>query len=163
MKRIFILLMAVACLTSFSGDGFKKTASGLKYKIYTNNLGKKAIIGDIITINMIVRTSGDSLLDNSYTTGQPYQIQVAKSTSAGDFMEGLRLLAKGDSATILVSADSIPAANRPPFLSKPGSYIRFDVKIVDLQTEAQFKEAQSKGASKQNDVDDKLIQDWIKN
>jgi len=164
MKRIFILLLAVACLTSASNDGFKKTASGLKYKIYTKIEGKKAQIGEIIKFNMIVRTSADSLIDNSYKSGQPYyQIKVEKSNFPGDFMEGLKLLTKGDSATILVSSDSIPSANCPPFLRKPGSYLRFDVKIVDIESEEQFNAEQAKNSSKQNEIDDKLIQDWLKN
>lgn len=162
MKKFLILILAAAGFFAFSTDGFKKTASGLRYKIYTKSTGRKAMVGDIIKLHMIIHTSTDSLLDNSYTNGQPYDIRIEKSGFAGDLMEGLLLLSKGDSATFLVSADSMPPANRPPFLSKKGSYLKFDVKLVELQTEAEYKAEATKMASKQNESDDKVIQDWLK-
>jgi FKBP-type peptidyl-prolyl cis-trans isomerase len=67
--------------------------------------------------------------------------QAAPGAFKGTFENGLRLLSVGDSATILVPIDSLAKtvqAPLPPFL-KPGTDLKYTVKILKVQSKADFE------------------------
>ncbi len=84
--------------------------------------------------------------------------QAGPGAFKGTFENGLRLLSLGDSATILVPIDSLiktVQAPLPPFL-KPGTDLKYTVKVIKVQSKAEFEkemEAQAAVAKKKAAVE----------
>lgn len=124
---MFLSLAAIG-LASCNG-GFKQGDGGLLYNIHTSKGGAKIKEGDFVSLNMVVKTDGDSVLNSTYESGQPTRMAMPKPQAKGDVVAGIGLLGEGDSATFKISADSIfkGGQQRPPgFKSK---YLVFQVKI----------------------------------
>ncbi len=117
---------------AFAGcnGGFKKGDNGLLYKIYTDAPGTNIKVGDFVSVNVVAKTEGDSLLFSSYDMGRASQLLVAKPTYKGDLYTGLMLLSQGDSATLKVDADTLVKKSGQP---KPpgfkGKYFVYTLKI----------------------------------
>ncbi len=124
---MFLALAAIG-LASCNG-GFKQGDGGLLYNIHTSKGGTKIKEGDFVSLNMIVKTDGDSVLMNSYDGGRPMAMPMPKAQTKGDIYTGIGLLGEGDSATFKISADSIfkKGQQRPPGFK--GKYLVFQVKI----------------------------------
>ena len=132
-------LLIFCCISC--GNGYKKTESGLQYKLHTRNTGDKPIPGDLITIDLQYSTEKDSVIMSTFGTGQPFVMPLQEPTFKGGIEEGFAMLSKGDSATFLIPADSIFAKTfgkpLPPFVRK-GSMLTFVVKMVDIKTKKQM-------------------------
>jgi len=118
------------------------TESGLKYRLYTNSSGKRAKAGDYVTIEMVYKTAGDSILFDSRLNESPMRFKLEDIPFPGSYEEGLTYLSEGDSATFYVSSDSLYAlyaktARNPVRQSETvfnaGSYMLFDVKLLRVQ------------------------------
>jgi FKBP-type peptidyl-prolyl cis-trans isomerase FkpA len=159
----FALLIATATLFSCGEPKFKKLKSGIEYKIVKKGKsGKKAAIGNMI--NMHVQTMlKDSVLFSTYKTNnnEPALAQVTKPAHNGDIMGAIAELSEGDSAIIQITTDSLFQGGAMPDFVKKGDVMKFIVKVVSVKTEEEFKKSQDEAASKQNGIDDKLIQDFI--
>lgn len=138
----FTITMAfVACNNSGKYPGFKKTDSGLYYKFHINNTDSvNPIIGDIVTVKMKYYTKDTVLFDGA---GRSFPLRLDKPQFKGDFTEGLAMMHKGDSATFIVSADSVflktfRLRSLPSFIDS-GSMMYFDIKLLKIQTEEQLK------------------------
>jgi FKBP-type peptidyl-prolyl cis-trans isomerase len=127
-RKLMFLSLAAIGLASCNG-GFKQGDGGLLYNIHTSKGGAKIKEGDFVSMNMVVKTDGDSILNSTYESGQPNRLAMPKPQAKGDVVAGIGLLGEGDSATFKISADSIfkGGQQRPPgFKSK---YLVFQVKI----------------------------------
>ncbi len=142
--QISILFIAIiAILFTACGDskypGFKKTKKGLYYKFYNETKdAKKPSIGDILVGEFKVRTADSTIASN---VGNPGRFTQLDSTMFnGDINEGLAMLGIGDSATFIVSADSMRShhMNLPEFV-KPGAVLYFDVKLKEIVTKDAFE------------------------
>ncbi len=149
MKNSLILwaaLIAAFVLASCSGNGdFKTTKDGLKYKFYVqNDTGKMPQTGDWITLNMVNRTD-DTVFFNSADMPTPMEIPMAKSTFPGDIYDAFAMMHEGDSATFVISTDSLfkgaPPQQIPDWLKK-SKYIYFDVKLVKVKTKDEVQKEQ---------------------
>jgi FKBP-type peptidyl-prolyl cis-trans isomerase FkpA len=138
-KSLFLLLAFPLMLASCGeNDGFNKTKTGLNYKHHLKNDGEKqANVGDYISVNMVYKTETDSVLFDSRVTGQPMVLKIAESDYEGDIFEGLAMMALGDSSSFMVDAEAFFTKNvkidLPEFIQK-GSKIKFDVKLVNIQS-----------------------------
>lgn len=136
---------------------------GLKYQFHQHDeKGKLAKMGDIITMHLKLQNAKDSILRDSQKDGSPIVAQVQKAPFKGSFEQGFLLLAKGDSATFFVPVDSLFKGypQIPPVFTK-GSDVRFTVKVVDIQSEADFKASREKNAEKQKTTDATTIAGYI--
>jgi FKBP-type peptidyl-prolyl cis-trans isomerase FkpA len=127
-RKLMFLSLAAIGLASCNG-GFKQGDGGLLYNIHSSKGGAKIKQGDFISLNMIVKTDGDSVLSSTYENGQPQRMVMPKAQAKGDIVAGVSLLGEGDSATFKISADSLFKAGqqRPPgFKSK---YVVFQIKV----------------------------------
>lgn len=145
MKKIILLAMAVGMLAACSSKypGYKKSDSGLYYKIITENEGaKKPEVGDVVTIDMIYRI-GDSVIFNSKDMEMPSRLQITESIYKGDIVEGISMLGVGDSGSFIVRADSFFLKNvglrAVPEFIKTDDVLTFDIKMVSIQTKAEFE------------------------
>ncbi|MFA4851633.1 MAG: FKBP-type peptidyl-prolyl cis-trans isomerase [Bacteroidales bacterium] len=150
-NQLYVMLLSASMLTFNSCSdypGYKKTDTGLYYKFYVQNEGnQKPEMGDVLTVNMMYKVQGkDSVIFNSKDVQEPSRLLLSKPVYAGDISEGLAMMALGDSASFIISADSFYRKNvgiekMPPFV-KPGSKLVFDVKVKSIQKKADYEKEQ---------------------
>lgn len=141
----YLKISALAAIVSISfaackSGGFDKTESGLQYKMHTKNEGAKPAVGDIVVMDMIYKTDKDSVIFSTYKQGKPLEMPLQEPSYKGSVEEGFAMLSAGDSATFLVSADSLflktfHMEKMPDFL-KAGSMLTFIVKMQKFTTKA---------------------------
>ena len=113
-----------------------RTPKGATVTIYTHNGGDKIKLNDVVTFQIVQKTSKDSVLFSSYTAGHPVKLQVQPPQNVGDLMEVLPMLSVKDSALVQIPADSIfkeHEQDRPPFFPK-GSNLIYTIKIDQVQS-----------------------------
>ncbi len=124
-----------------------KTDSGFKYILYTESKGPKPKLGDYVTIILTYKNDKDSVLFDWKKSGTPIRFQLEKFPFKGSFEEGLTFISENDSATFYVPADSLykvysshtgTPQSETAFL--PGTYLKFDIKLLKVQTPAQAEE-----------------------
>src|SRR6476620_1008401 len=109
MKRVHYLIFVIAalsCMTACKNVNFKKTKSGLLYKILPGN-GKDSIkTGSIVKFNYIIKFN-DSVMYDSYDK-MPGYLRVAQlDAPTYDFQEIIGMMKKGDSAITVQMADTL--------------------------------------------------------
>ncbi|NVN96033.1 MAG: FKBP-type peptidyl-prolyl cis-trans isomerase [Bacteroidetes bacterium] len=130
---LFVALLAVIITSCGKSKypGFKETNNGLYYKFHTQNKdAKKPSLGDILVAELTVRTADSTLFTNA---GNPQRLfRLDTSFYKGDLNEGLALMGIGDSATFIISADSLKKGMKlPPFI-KEGDILYYDIKIHEI-------------------------------
>ena len=140
---VIIAIVITSCNSKY--PGFKKTDNGLYYKFYTQNKdAQKVQIGDILKAELTVRTADSTVFSNA---GNPQRIfRVDSSVYKGDLNEALLLMATGDSATFILSADSIRKYMQLPPYIKEGSALYYDIKIHEIITKEAFEKEAMKFA-----------------
>lgn len=151
--RKSILLSVLFSLVTggvFSQDptGFEKTNNGLLYKYYRQNEeAKKPNSGDVLDVTMFY-TSADSIIFDSRNNPNVLRMMIKESQYKGDIYEALQMLAIGDSALFLISADSfflksVGMQQLPDFI-KSGSLLHFNIRLNSIQTKAEYEAEQKK-------------------
>ncbi|AQG81865.1 FKBP-type peptidyl-prolyl cis-trans isomerase [Spirosoma montaniterrae] len=163
-KQLGQAALIVAVLASCGKNRVQVTENGLKYQIHEDaGDARKAKIGDILTMHLTLMNSKDSVLRDTHKEGAPFQMLLQVPPFKGSYEEGLTKLGKGDSAVFYVSADSLFARamqSFPPGVQK-GTDIGIAVKLLNVQSEDEFKKTQAADFEKQKGVDAKIIQDYI--
>lgn len=146
MKKLFLMMTALclmlSVLTSCNSNapkGYMATESGLYYRFYTNNQGELPNVGDIIDFKWACTVNDTTTL----IPAQPYMIKLMEPMYAGDLMEGMGMMHKGDSASFIVDADSASYyifGNRQ-YMEKydKSDVMRFDIKMNDFYSEAEYR------------------------
>jgi FKBP-type peptidyl-prolyl cis-trans isomerase FkpA len=133
---VLLMLLAIVVVAACSkGGAFKRTKSGLMYKIISSGTGATAKRGEILKVNFTqTLTSGskDSLLTSSYE-GLPTYAQVDSVGPVYNPAEIFDKLRKGDSAVIVMLADSLQKnqGQLPPFVKK-GDKFTLAIKVLDI-------------------------------
>lgn len=130
--------LAVLLLASCSGGGFKKTKSGVLYKIISDGKGITAQKGQFLKIHVVQNVrkgTKDSLLATSYDA-IPVYIPVDSVPPSYNPAEVFMLLRKGDSAQIILEGDSLlrQGGNLPPFMTKSDKIV-IGIKVIDVMNE----------------------------
>jgi FKBP-type peptidyl-prolyl cis-trans isomerase len=175
LKKILILTIAMASISAMmiscnmgAYPGFKKTKTGVYYKIYKddNDDTTKIRVGSILTLSLKYGLKDSALFDSKNVT-RPIVMPVAESQYEGDFYECLQILKQGDSATFVLKAGPLftktfgqPAV--PGFLTNE-SDIYFDVKVQKVQTQEEIdKETEVKNMQLEQEEITRL-QEYITN
>jgi len=125
--------MTVAALGfAACNGGFKKGPSGLLYSIHNDAKGDSIKEGDFISLNIIAKTDGDSVLYNSYELDRASQTFVPKPVYDGDLFYAVKMLTEGDSATIKIDLDSAEKKGQPRPQGIKGKYVIYTVKIEQV-------------------------------
>lgn len=127
-RKLMFLSLAAIGLASCNG-GFKQGDGGLLYNIHTSKGGAKIKEGDFLSLNMVVKTDGDSILNSTYESGQPTFTPMPKAQGKGDIVSGIALLGEGDSATFKIAADSIFKNGQPKPPGFKSKYIVYQIKV----------------------------------
>ncbi len=155
-KSIYLLAVAAMAITSCDSgsdfDGFTKTENGLHYKFYKQNeSAPKAQLGNGIVFTFKIATQkNDSVLYDSKTQSPngsgEVQFMLEKSTFVGSLEEGMMMMAKGDSASFIVPADSFflktQKMNELPKGIASGSFIKATIVMKDILDKKQVEEKQ---------------------
>ena len=125
---MFLALASLGLGLASCNGGFKKGNGGLLYDVLVDKGGAKVNEGDFVSLDLIAKTDGDSVLMSTYEQGRPILTLLQKPQTSGDIFAGVKLLAEGDSAIIKTEIDSIykKGTRRPPI---KGKYIVYTVKI----------------------------------
>jgi FKBP-type peptidyl-prolyl cis-trans isomerase FkpA len=135
---IILCSLAVLLLAACSGGGFKKTKSGVLYKIISDGKGITAQKGQFLKIHVVQnRRSGtkDSLLATSYDA-IPVYLPVDSVPPSYNPSEVFMMLRKGDSAQIILEGDSLlrQGGQLPPFMTKADKIV-IGIKVLDVMSE----------------------------
>lgn len=157
-------MFAAGALLAACNNRVSVSDTGLKYQIHDQKGdGRKPKIGDILTVQLVLKNSRDSVLRDTYKEGRPLQVMLQTPPFKGSFEEGLAMLAKGDSASFFVSADSLFTRMMqplPPGIAK-GTDIQFTVKVIEVQNEQEFQKGQAAAREGQVKVDAKIIDAYV--
>ncbi len=165
MKKQFstIMLTAAAAILAMTAcknspyPGYEMTEQGLYAKLYNNSEGGvKPKEGDLVRVVLVVKNDKDSILTDSKDPRNSklgyFEFPVMKSEFKGSFEDGLSLLAVGDSASFLISVDSMYKGKEkqmPPFFKK-GTMLKYDVKLEKITDKAELEKMQRERAEEQN-------------
>ena len=135
MKKLTSYVMAVATLfaaVSCNNQGFKKTKSGLQYKIISDGKGDVVKRGQYLKVTFVQKVH-DSVLSSS-SNGFPTYIPVDSVGPVYAPAEVFGLLRKGDSAIIVLEVDTLlrkSGGQLPPFLKKKDK-ITLALRVEDI-------------------------------
>ena len=149
-----VMMVAVAASCTSKYPGFKKSDSGLYYKVY--KVGKDTVkpkVKDWISMEykLVVKSKGkdSTFIDTRKSPQGALRMQLPPSDYKGDIYEGMRMLAAGDSGEFIVNADSLfkktfRQGARPKYIDT-NSVARFSVHMItiDPPQELQKKEIET--------------------
>ncbi len=151
LKRISGVLLAASMVVACNKNR-TEVVEGVKIQFHNHDdKAKKLKDGDIVTFTAKIYNAADSLLQES-PADNPARAMIQPKGGMGfkgSFEDGLRLLALGDSATIHVPVDSLAkgGAQLPPFIKK-GTDLKYSVKIIKVQSKAEFEKEMADKAAK---------------
>jgi FKBP-type peptidyl-prolyl cis-trans isomerase FkpA len=166
MHRNKILLFLFVALSSVSLKAQYLTGpNGVKYFFWrTYGETQRAKIGDLVFIDMVAKSSEDSVILSSYVQGQPFQVFVPKPTYKGCFFEVLTLIGERDSVEVQVDADSLFLrsfmTHRPEFI-QPGSKVKILIKLHSIVTKAEYDQRKKEEAEHAEDIQRESINRYI--
>jgi FKBP-type peptidyl-prolyl cis-trans isomerase FkpA len=137
-KTAFGILAVGMLLTACNSVDFKKTKSGVPYKIFPSKSGEKIVEGNFAKFNFVIKVK-DSVINSSYGKMPAYQPIGPNTSSTYDIGNVINeLLSKskaGDSLYMVFSADSLIAHN--PMITqqlplKKGDELIFTIKVLEV-------------------------------
>ncbi len=162
----FVIILMLACSEK---GGFKKTRSGLAYKIISDGKGPTVKQGEMIKIHFSNKIK-DSVIGSTYGTMPTY----ARVDSVGpeyNPTEIFPMLRKGDSAVIVIEVDTLLKKNPgqlPPYLKRKDKMV-LTLRVLDIipsnealqrdQMEEMAKQKQKDDVRKQAEI--KEIQEYL--
>jgi FKBP-type peptidyl-prolyl cis-trans isomerase FkpA len=168
----FLVLLTVAAVSFTScknNADYKKTKSGLMYKIFSDSKDSAVKPGNILKLNFTIKIgSSDSVLQTSVGKSPlfvPYQTDVP--ADAYSPIEVFSMLHKGDSAVIVQLVDTIlkksQNGQRPPFF-KNGDKLITIIKVEDVFKSAELatKDKEAEAAKEKIRQEQELATDLIK-
>ncbi len=148
------LLILIISACSEKG-GFKKTRSGLAYKIISDGKGQPVKQGEMLKIHFTNKIR-DSILGSTYG-GMPTYARVDSVGPEYNPTEIFPLLRKGDSAVIVIEVDTLIKKNPgqlPPYLKRKDKMM-LTIKVIDILPNSEaFQKDQMEEMAKQKQKDD---------
>jgi FKBP-type peptidyl-prolyl cis-trans isomerase FkpA len=159
-KTILFLLFAAAMLAGCSNNQYKKSKSGLLYKIYSDGKGPLAQRGQVIKLQFRQKLK-DSVLQETYSSVPGYAM-VDSVGPVYNAAELFPLLRKGDSLVVVLLGDSINKKfGLPPFMKKEDK-IMLHFKVLDIFPTAEAATADRTAEfNKQKDKQSKTFTDYM--
>ncbi len=132
MKKA-ILFFTAAGLLMTSCQNFKKAEGGLEYKIVDDNAKEKAVSGDLLSVDMIVKSDRDSVLQSTFDMGIPQIVQLYADSiiakNPGDPTGLFKYVGEGDSLVFKINLDSVAAKTHQPKPEFADKYIIYSIKV----------------------------------
>ena len=143
-----IIFAALAFTLLLSSCKEYKSDDGIQYKIIVDSAGPVIELGGVAFINMTYYNEKDTFDSKKAYRGMPFPIRMPDSILEKSSLEkGLRMLSKGDSASFIISTDSlykgVPRDKMPKEI-KPGSMTKFFVRVVSVLSRDSVKVLEKK-------------------
>lgn len=143
-KTVYLIFPLMILIFSACGSSeFKQTDNGLTYKVHKSNRGSKAVIDNIVKIDIAYRYPVDSVFFTNKDYDEAMYIPVIPSEYSGDIYEGLRLMAKGDSVTFKLDAlNFFTTTQRMPMVPDfipMGDSVFVDVVVLEIFTQDEYQ------------------------
>jgi len=163
MKNTFFKLVALVMMVAIAASctskypGFKKSDSGLYYKLYT--IGKDTVkpkVKDWISMEykLVVTSKGkdSTFIDSKKTQQGALRMQLPPSDYKGDIYEGMRMLAAGDSGEFIVNADSLfkktfRQSARPKYIDT-NTMARFSIHMISIDSPETLQKKEKEALAK---------------
>ncbi|HEX2535680.1 MAG TPA: FKBP-type peptidyl-prolyl cis-trans isomerase [Chitinophagaceae bacterium] len=146
VKCAFSVLAAGLLVSSCNQVDFKKTKGGMPYKLFSKDGGTKALPGNFLKINFMVKLN-DSVLNTTYDKS-PVIFPLQPGSQPYDVSEVFPLLKEGDSLYAVQMVDTFMARGQqlPPQFKK-GDKIVTTIKVLKV-----FKTAQEAQADEEKEM-----------
>ncbi|HWK06679.1 MAG TPA: FKBP-type peptidyl-prolyl cis-trans isomerase [Puia sp.] len=165
MKKVssYLLVMVVLfAAVSCTNQEYKKTKSGLLYKIISDGKGEPAKKGQFLKVNVIQKLR-DSVLYSSQGS-MPVYIPVDSARPTYSPTEIFSLLRKGDSAVVVLLADTLQkksGGQLPPFIKKKDK-ITVAFKVLDVFASEDLLAAdRNQEIAKEKDREVKTVESYL--
>ena len=147
MKKTFLIVSALFVMLSFltgcdskAPKGYKSTDNGLYYHFYVNDKDAELPnVGDLIDLTLSCTINDTNVIIHPSKN----IIQLEEVTFTSDFMEGIAMMHRGDSASFIVDIDStFVNVFRVPELPEEFNstdVMRFDIKVNDFYPESEYR------------------------
>ncbi len=146
-QSFFYAAAALTMLLQSCGD-YKTADSGLKYKIIVDSAGPNIETGSVAFVNMRYTNEKDTFESAKANMGQPLPLRIPDSaTFKGSLEEGLTMLSQGDSASFIISTDSLykNIFHEPlPQDIKPGGTTTFYIRVLNVLSKDSVKALEEK-------------------
>ncbi len=113
--------------------GMQHTPSGLYYKITQPTEGKKASIGDVVSVHYAGKLIDGTEFDSSFKRGEPIEIPIGVGQVIKGWDEGILLLNEGESATLLIPSELGYGARGAAGVIPANAWLIFDVQLVKIK------------------------------
>ena len=150
LRSLVILTLAifVAACSNSPHKGFKENDIGRFYRFHEKGNGEKPEEGNLVSMIMVYSDSkGNTLLD-SREGGVPFVLEFIQPEYPGDIYEAIGMMSVGDSASFIIDAEQFftTTAQMPmlPESIESGSHLNFDIKLLDVLTEEEYMEEQTR-------------------
>lgn len=167
---LVVMMATVLAVASCKNNvDYKKTKSGIMYKIFGNTKDSVVKAGNIMKIDYSIKIgSNDSVLQTSFGK-MPLFLPVEANVPPDAYspLEVFNLLRKGDSAVIVQLVDSMMKKNgggqMPPFLKKGDKLITI-VKVLNVYTSQELaaKDREEEMKKEQARAEKEVEQDLVK-
>ena len=163
MVCLSAMMLLTACDQKF--PGYKKTADGLYYKFHSQNpTATKPQLTDFLKVNMACYLD-DSLYYDWQGTQRDVFTQLQKPVFPGDLLEAYAMMHLGDSASFYIKADSVVLKYYEKDPASAGltadDYFRYEVKLVEVQTQEEFKANIEKMKASMEAASRKALADYV--
>ncbi|MFC2097637.1 FKBP-type peptidyl-prolyl cis-trans isomerase [Bacteroidota bacterium] len=141
MKKIKLLIFVgvIAVFTSgcsifknAESKEYKKTESGLKYKITEKGDGAQAKKGDVVAVHYKGMFTDEKVFDSSYERGKPIQFELGAGKVIKGWDEGIALLHVGDKAEFIIPSH-LGYGSRDNGPIPANSTLVFEVELVAIK------------------------------
>ena len=113
--------------------GFKKTDSGLRYKILQKGSGAQATKGATVSVHYKGQLSDGTVFDSSYKRKEPIEFKLGVGQVISGWDEGISLLKIGDKARFVIPSNLGYGSTGAGGAIPPNANLIFDVELMDIK------------------------------
>lgn len=161
---LYLLSGCTGSKKASKSDVFKKTQSGIEYKMYRDNKATAiAKEGDFVDIHIHTKYNDSLIFDSRVNNNnKPVSFPLNKARFNGDLAEVLSMMSAGDSMVAVVAVDSLITAKQKtqPWM-KPGGKITYTISMMSVKTQEQINKEKNMASSEQMAIDEKLILKYL--
>lgn len=112
-------------------DGYKTTASGLKYKVIKEGKGKSPKATDVVLVNYEGKLLDGTIFDSSYQRGEPISFPLNRVIAG--WTEGLQLMKEGGTYEFLIPYNLAYGEQGAPPVIPPKADLIFKVDLIEVK------------------------------
>ena len=168
IQQTLIAITLICSLGACDNCFFKKTATGLQYKVVHKGEGPGPQDGEMMLFDMLYKTEGGKTLLNSAEQDIPIALQYYDSVyqKDGGLKEAISMLQKGDSTIFKLSAKALLGGGFEQAAAQhnldENSTLFLHLSVKDIMPEDAFREWEEKQYNQQLQKDVEAIDSYLK-